>query len=865
MINKNIFLAFSLFFVYSCGGGGAAPFAFTVGLDKVLSTNEDVDLSGKFATSTNYTSNITYLISSLPVNGNANINSSGTFTYSPYSNYFGEDNFEITLSATQIDENQQPVGTPITYTRKVDVTVNPVNDSPTITITSDFSNYDNNTMVFDSILKVNARISDVDNDVSELVVYGDIANEIISGSFTEPVISAAGEINLNMSDLNKAGYQELAFCVSDGSLTQCADGFSAYFISNKYTIDIENNCDSDGINCSSDSHYVYYLVGSPNDTAQTEYVFIGDRITSENYEFFRSEVLDSVNTLVSSDASPFIEDFFSIAVIEEVAKTGLSAFEIEAGCYPSTPTVYCIGDVSRDKIRNAFDYDVAAFISSLSGRGVAQGDINIQQLSNGTEEVVMHELGHSHGYMGDEYDSGGEYDDYVPRADTYINTTSVSNPNNVKWKHFIDDLNNVPGVDYDICYNYSDGDIYYRDQVGNGTYQDCECFYNQYSDNETFTGENVDPDCMNKTGVIPGTYYSEDETYRPLYWTVMESGADQGYGKVNIEGFAYGSIMNQGFGNYSINGASNYEGLTSSSALSNGRIEFVVDAVYDPTKVKLKWFVDDIEQPQLENNVSVSFDRPASDAVVTYAWVVEDLTLNVVAPNDITNPVDFYEGWFESNYYYESNDDNLPYDAQQPYVGSWLWYSSNDGYLKDNEISSNQDFMFAEICCSMGAAIKINWSKYDESSDDTSNSRGKFDSFKRITPSANKDEKVFTLDLSEDYIQVNSIELEKPNKKDIIRPIIKKNDIYVVNFFNHDNELIYKLGIGNPFEIKIQHIGYADKLDNGKIDHEHYLIRDDKVSDFKLVIPSQLDPHYISLSKKQRFDRYIEVQRINLK
>jgi hypothetical protein len=865
MINKNIFLAFSLFFIYSCGGGGAAPFAFTVGLDKVLSTNEDVDLSGKFATSTNYTSNITYLISSLPVNGNANINSSGTFTYSPYSNYFGEDNFEITLSATQIDENQQPVGTPITYTRKVDVTVNPVNDSPTITITSDFSNYDNNTMVFDSILKVNARISDVDNDVSELVVYGDIANEIISGSFTEPVISAAGEINLNMSDLNKAGYQELAFCVSDGSLTQCADGFSAYFISNKYTIDIENNCDSDGINCSSDSHYVYYLVGSPNDTAQTEYVFIGDRITSENYEFFRSEVLDSVNTLVSSDASPFIEDFFSIAVIEEVAKTGLSAFEIEAGCYPSTPTVYCIGDVSRDKIRNAFDYDVAAFISSLSGRGVAQGDINIQQLSNGTEEVVMHELGHSHGYMGDEYDSGGEYDDYVPRADTYINTTSVSNPNNVKWKHFIDDLNNVPGVDYDICYNYSDGDIYYRDQVGNGTYQDCECFYNQYSDNETFTGENVDPDCMNKTGVIPGTYYSEDETYRPLYWTVMESGSDQGYGKVNIEGFAYGSIMNQGFGNYSINGASNYEGLTSSSALSNGRIEFVVDAVYDPTKVKLKWFVDDIEQPQLENNVSVSFDRPASDAVVTYAWVVEDLTLNVVAPNDITNPVDFYEGWFESNYYYESNDDNLPYDAQQPYVGSWLWYSSNDGYLKDNEISSNQDFMFAEICCSMGAAIKINWSKYDESSDDTSNSRGKFDSFKRITPSANKDEKVFTLDLSEDYIQVNSIELEKPNKKDIIRPIIKKNDIYVVNFFNNDNELIYKLGIGNPFEIKIQHIGYADKLDNGKIDHEHYLIRDDKVSDFKLVIPSQLDPHYISLSKKQRFDRYIEVQRINLK
>ena len=72
----------------------------------------------------------------------------------------------------------------------------------------------------------------------------------------------------------------------------------------------------------------------------------------------------------------------------------------------------------------------------------------------------MHELGHSHGYMGDEYDSGSEYGEDLPRADTYINTTSVTDPDIVKWKHFIDDINNVPGFDYDICYNYSDGDIY---------------------------------------------------------------------------------------------------------------------------------------------------------------------------------------------------------------------------------------------------------------------------------------------------------------------------------------------------------------------------------------------------------------------
>ena len=34
-------------------------------------------------------------------------------------------------------------------------------------------------MIFDNTLTVSARISDVDNDISELVVFGDISNELI--------------------------------------------------------------------------------------------------------------------------------------------------------------------------------------------------------------------------------------------------------------------------------------------------------------------------------------------------------------------------------------------------------------------------------------------------------------------------------------------------------------------------------------------------------------------------------------------------------------------------------------------------------------------------------------------------------------
>ena len=821
--------------------------------------------SGNFSTSTNYTSTITSTISTFPKNGTATVNGT-SFTYTPSSNFFGEDDFSVTLTATQKDENGQTVGTPLTKIRSIDITINPVNDSPTIEIFDDLSNYNENSIILDSTLQIKARITDVDNDINDLNVYGQTSNEQILATYVEPTVGAQGDLNLLLNNVDNAGFQEIDFCVSDGSLSQCANGFEAYFIADKQQIDIEHSCDGDGTNCSSDKHYLYYLVGNSSDSAKTDYVFIGDRLTQDNIDSFRSAVLQSINTLKDSDAGPLIEGFFTVAVIEEVALTELSAFEIEAGCYPDTPTVYCIGDVDRNRIRNAFDYDVTAFISSLSGRGVAQGDINIQQLSSGTDEVVMHELGHSHGYMGDEYDSGSEYGEDLPRADTYVNTTSVSDSSLVKWRHFFDDPNNIPGLDYDICYNYADGDIYYRDQVGNGTYQDCECFFNQFPDNTEFDGENIDSDCMNKAGLIPGTYYSEEDTFRPYYWTVMESDKDQGYNKVNIEGFAFGSIMNQGFGDFTINGDIGTEGLTSSSALLNNTLNIVIDAVFDSTKLRLKWFKDGMEQSQLQNNTSVQFTRPNDNSKVTYSWKVEPigaLAGVVSAPNDIENPIDFYEGWFEQYYYYESDSEQIPYAAQQPYVGSWLWYSSQDGYLRDNEVSSNQEYMFAEICCSMSAAIKIDWSKYTQSSSTSNNSNNNKKNKSNIfmSPSSNKNEKVLSLDLTKQSIVLNKIDITQPNKKDIRRPLIKKTDRYVVNFYNKENDLIYQLGIGNPFEIKIQHIGYVNKHAHDH-NHDEFIFEDSKVSNLKLVIPSNIDPQSVSLSKRVNNNSFKEIARI---
>ena len=180
MYKNKLSLSLIIIFLSSCGGGGGITFSFSVGQDKVVSTNEDVTLSGSFLNSTNLPSTITTSISSSPTNGTVTVTNSGSFAYTPSENFFGEDEFSITFSATQKDENGQPIGTPLLETRSVEITINPVNDRPVIEV-FDLPSYDEASLIIDSSIQVKARITDVDNDIAELSIYGQIGNETLSG------------------------------------------------------------------------------------------------------------------------------------------------------------------------------------------------------------------------------------------------------------------------------------------------------------------------------------------------------------------------------------------------------------------------------------------------------------------------------------------------------------------------------------------------------------------------------------------------------------------------------------------------------------------------------------------------------------
>ena len=69
-------------------------------------------------------------------------------------------------------------------------------------------------------------------------------------------------------------------------------------------------------------------------------------------------------------------------------------------------------------------------------------------------------------------------------------------------------------------------------------------------------------------------------------------------------------------------------------------ITFDINGEYDTNKLKLSWYIDGVEQIDLENQLEVTFDRPDDDSMITYSWQVQDLTGNLIAPNDPLNPLD---------------------------------------------------------------------------------------------------------------------------------------------------------------------------------------------------------------------------------
>ena len=193
------------------------------------------------------------------------------------------------------------------------------------------------------------------------------------------------------------------------------------------------------------------------------------------------------------------------------------------------------------------------------------------------------------------------------------------------------------------------------------------------------------PECS-KVGLFEGNYYGEFDNYRPTFCSIMDSCSSGGYGPVNVEGFAVGSIHNQGF--YDA-----FEDVDFGFSNGNNRWNMTILADYDSSKITLKWYVNGEEQPELENQKSVSFNRPTNNSVQIYTAKAVDLTGTITAPDDILDNNDFYEGIFQSNF---------------------IWCSDNNcnDYERDPHSSEYRNFKFGYMDGPLGFTWGINWEKY---------------------------------------------------------------------------------------------------------------------------------------------------------
>ena len=689
-----------LVLISSCGGGGgggdaSVPFAITLAPNSI-SVDEDNIFNGSFAARANEPVTLTYSLTSGTSNGQINISSSsGSVTYTPDSNFNGEDSFTYSVTASEKS---------VTQTSTVTITVNPINDPPSISIVSN-NELDENSILFDQNPSFSVTYSDVDNSDDELSFSAKVNGQDVPSTFTASG-SGSGDITLDLTSLTSAGLFDAEIIVSDGSLTG-VDTYTTWHISNKtvVTISQDDNPEDgyDGGAKTQKDYYVYYLIGNPQSTGRTKYLFIGDSLDGNtDISLYRRALIASVNKLNASDASEFFgEDYFTVVSAEPVDPDGTSPVGVRTGCYDFDEDIYCISELDEAIFDVMLPDNVLVSILTKAvnpdsglGRGVNQGYKNIQRIRDTdperTRHTLMHELGHAHGYMGDEYRTDER--DLTDRGYN-VNTTTQSDLSILKWNHHIPDQLNVLGKDIQVCYNYGDGTIADWDDLGINI-ADCDCFINEWrtttdsNGNNTYTFVRKNPECSG-VGLFEGNYYGLYDNYRPTFCSVMDRCTSAGYGPVNVEGFAVGSIQNQGF----------YDNddvrLVKDAGQANVGFEIALDVEYDTSKITLKWFKNGVEDTSKQNQKTVIFDRPADNSVEIYTAKAVDLTGTITASDDVLDNTDFYEGAFQSYFY-------------------WCEYDSNNrcSWSYDPDPSTYSQFNYGYMRGPMGVTWGINWEKW---------------------------------------------------------------------------------------------------------------------------------------------------------
>ena len=749
----------------SCGGGGggggsapSVPFLISLGLSS-FSVDEDSNFSGSIAASANESVTFTYSINTEPTNGSLTLSStSAQISYTPNTNYYGSDQFTYTVTASN---NNTKSGT-------VNITVNSINDPPSIILLENNDVYEN--IFSDENFTIKVQVDDVDNEISELV----FSSSSIYGDLNTSYNSLDSIITIDTADYSFAGPLDIDLTVSDN--TDSASTQVKFW-------NLKKISDDQSINS------VYTFLGNHLDNdRRVNYVIFVDAFEDSALIGIRQGLREWIDFINDDGIEYFVKNFFNINIIELSSdetrlkiQTGRTIKEdndfdsmtddeidefydgifSENGCGLRDDNMYCFNSefvTSAEDLIKSYginDIDNISVLTSTEGRGTACGGcstpINIQDVFIGTNasqdvyiRLVMatlkHEFGHSFNDMADEYRS--DYWDPEENPDGSINCQSVED--------YYDDL-----IEYDLDENgvidddenteiERDGLIFdwgcgWVDASPNTTSEDQPEFFkwkHHFNNPDNIPGYH-DENTTEGLGIFKGTYYGIEHTSRPSYENIMGSPNREdreqwwyfgnktpamSWDKVGVESFVIQALKYQGLHNL------NHQ-------FSNTGVAINLDFVIPDDIFEIRWFIDGIENDSYKNLTSLTISKKSSGwEKIAYRIFEKNNESNFISVEDpLESYADVYQGFFTSfnQLHYcdepysdvEGYDDSIcngtvtAYDIQEDETNAYGAYevkSFNDLmtlYCSDCNENSHWMEYFIEYS-GLGGQMVINWSNF---------------------------------------------------------------------------------------------------------------------------------------------------------